>query len=189
MSSEFLLNIVVAIVFGAICAAIAQSRGRSALGWFFVGAILNCIGLILLLVLPNLKVQEEREERMRRENQRLRERLRKDRMVADQRHEETVGRLAVHDDALGLDTGRGSAGAIPAPSPSEHRPERVIDREDATEWYYLNGQDRIGPVTVSDMGGLWDDKRIDGETLVWCAAMADWAALKTVSKLKRMLDG
>jgi len=180
-----LLNIVVMVVFGGICAAIAHERGRSPIGWFVVGAIFSCLGLILLLVLPNLKQQEAQQSRMRSENRRLRERLRKERMVSDERHAATNQRLAVHDEALGVDTmgageehGTIDSGGAPPPAP-------VID--DGTEWYYLEGQSRIGPVRLVDMQRLWGDRRISTETLVWSADMNDWAALRSVESLRKAL--
>jgi len=187
MAGGLLLNIIVWIVFGAICAAIAQSRGRSAVGWFVIGALTSCIGLILVLVLPDLKAQQEREERMRRENRRLRERLRKDRVVADQRHDATVKRLDVHDEALGVDTGRAPT-ALPESSSPQSPPSDPSLLDDGTEWYYLEGQDRVGPLSVVDLRILWRDRSIGPETLVWCSSMADWAALSTVSKLRKAID-
>lgn len=41
-----------------VCAVIAPSRGRSAVGWFFIGLLLSFLGIILLFVLPDLKAQE-----------------------------------------------------------------------------------------------------------------------------------
>src|SRR5262245_27480292 len=106
-----LVNLIVAVTMGTVCALIANSRGRSAVGWFFIGMLpgVLCIfggflGLILVLVLPDLKVQQERERRLADENRRLRERLRKDRIVADQRHAEISRRVVAHDVALGVDT-------------------------------------------------------------------------------------
>jgi len=184
--ATFIVQLIIAVVFGAVCAAIAHSRGRSAVGWFFVGLFASCIGIILVLVLPDLKVQAEREERMRRENRRLRERLRKDRTVADRRHEATINRLDVHDDALGLDTGgeqtRISEAAIPTPP----QPPAPV-QDDGTEWYYLQGQERIGPVSVVRLHELWREARLNEDTLVWCAAMADWAEIRRVTKLRRVL--
>ena len=99
---QLLVQLVVIVLFGAICSAIAHSKGRSALGWFFVGLLTNCtcIGLILVLVLPDLKVEEERRRRLSKENRRLKEALRKDRQVSDQRHVQSQRRLAAHDRAL-----------------------------------------------------------------------------------------
>ena len=52
---EVVIEFSAAAVFGAIVAVIAHSRGRSALGWFFIGLFTSCIGLILVLVLPYVK--------------------------------------------------------------------------------------------------------------------------------------
>jgi len=184
-----LFNFIIMAVFGAICAAIAHDRGRSAIGWFFIGAFTNCIGLILLLVLPNVKEQEAQQSRMRNENRRLRERLRKERMVSDERHAETEQRLQVHDEALGVDTSRASANidAGEAPEPRAAAPRAPI-LDDGIDWYYLEGQNRVGPVTIVDMHRLWSERRISNETLVWSAAMADWAALNTVDSLRKAFD-
>jgi len=193
------ISLVLAIVIGIICAAIANSRGRSPIAWFFAGVLVgwNCIGiviiLILVLALPNLKVQEEREERMRRENRRLRERLRKDRTVADQRHDQTLKRLDVHDEAVGIDTS-GAHVALPETTAETNKPERPKPvatpiPDDGTEWFYLVGQDRVGPLNVGEMKGLWNERRIGAETLVWCASMADWVALSTVTRLRSVFHG
>lgn len=40
------------IVFGLICAAIASSRGRSGCGWFILGALLGPFGLVVALLPP-----------------------------------------------------------------------------------------------------------------------------------------
>lgn len=47
-----MLVIFVASIFGAICAAIAAGKNRSAVGWFFIGLLLPLVGLIMILVLP-----------------------------------------------------------------------------------------------------------------------------------------
>ena len=68
------IHLLIRVVFGVACAAIAQNRGRSGVAWFFIGALFACIGLLVLLVIPNLKIEQERHDRLRRENRRLRER-------------------------------------------------------------------------------------------------------------------
>ena len=45
------------LAMGIICSAIANNRGRNALGWFFIGIIGGCLGLIMVLVLPDLMGQ------------------------------------------------------------------------------------------------------------------------------------
>ena len=54
------MEFIVLAVFGGIVAAIAHSRGRSPIGRFFIGFFAGCIGLILVLVLPDLNLEEER---------------------------------------------------------------------------------------------------------------------------------
>ena len=41
----------VGAVFGLVCALIAPNRGRSGVGWFFIGFFIGCVGLIVLLLI------------------------------------------------------------------------------------------------------------------------------------------
>lgn len=41
-------------VAGVICAAIAASKSRSVLGWFLIGAILSCFGVLIALCMSDL---------------------------------------------------------------------------------------------------------------------------------------
>lgn len=45
--------VVIMVICGLIASGIASSKNRSGLGWFFVGALLNLIGIIIVAVLPN----------------------------------------------------------------------------------------------------------------------------------------
>ena len=42
------------LAFGAVCAIVAQSRGRSALAWFLIGFFTWCIGLVILLQITRI---------------------------------------------------------------------------------------------------------------------------------------
>lgn len=46
------------ITMAVICAIIASSRGRSPVGWFFIGFLLSFFGIILVAVLPSKKPAE-----------------------------------------------------------------------------------------------------------------------------------
>lgn len=180
-AAVLLVQLVVWLAFGAICAVIASGRGRSGVGWFFIGLVAGCIGLIILLVLPDLKVQQEREERQRQENRRLRERIAKERIVADSRHSEVNKRLGAHDQALGLDTsstpqlsGGGAAPAEPPRLPGEVAPAK---------WYYARDGQRHGPVTAETITHLIAAKAVTGDSLVWRQGMADWLPLRDVPEL------
>lgn len=98
------MQLIIMLVFGVLCALIAHSKGRSAIGWFLIGFFFTLIGLIISLVVSNLKIEEERHQKMARENRRLREQLRKDRMVADRRHRQAMRRIDAHDRVSGIDT-------------------------------------------------------------------------------------
>jgi hypothetical protein len=107
-----LISIVFGLIFGTVCAFIANSKGRNEVGWFFFGfgaglfVIFGVIPLIMVAAMDNLKATAAREEELRQQNRRLKEQIRKDRMVADQRHVMVEDRLRAHDRVLNLDTER-----------------------------------------------------------------------------------
>ncbi len=101
-------------IFGAIAAAIASSKGRSVIGWFFGGFFLGLIGIIVVAVLPNLKEQKLKEEAMERENRRLREQLMQEQIKSEAFRQHAAARLDAHDGHLGVDT-RSVVTALPAP--------------------------------------------------------------------------
>ncbi|MFQ5844229.1 MAG: DUF4339 domain-containing protein [Planctomycetota bacterium] len=183
------IQLVIMAVFGIVCSMVASNRGRSALGWFFIGAMFGCIGLIILLVIPNLKVEQERQERLRRQNRRLREKLRKDRQVADQRHGAVKQRLGIHDEALGVDTSRAVAGA-PQPAhlgegdEAPPAPPAAASRR----WYYLVGEDRKGPLSDAEFRALWRKGVLGPDTLVWIKKLPDWKAIRDIPGLEAKLD-
>ncbi len=119
--SELAIQVIVMAVFGVICAAVASGRGRSGVAWFFVGFLFVCLGLVVLLALPDVKKEEERHKRQAQENRRLREQIKKERQVADGRHGGVERRLRAHDVALDLDTG-GAASLEPGTAPYGIRP-------------------------------------------------------------------
>ena len=45
--------IVIWIICAVVCAVIAESKNRSAVGWFFIGLVLGILGVILVAVLPS----------------------------------------------------------------------------------------------------------------------------------------
>lgn len=95
---------IIALILGVICAAIANSKGRSAIGWFFIGFFFGILGLIIVLVVGNLKDARQKEMEMQNEQRRLREQLRQERIKNDQFRKHTQVRLDTHDNALGLET-------------------------------------------------------------------------------------
>ena len=96
--------LIVYLVFGGICAAVANSKGRNAVAWFFIGMIFSCFAIVLLLCLPNLKEQKEKERRLEEENRRIREQVRQEQMKLETFRQVTDVRLNYHDKALGVST-------------------------------------------------------------------------------------
>ncbi len=95
---------IILLIFGIICAAIANSKGRSVIAWFFIGFFFHILGLIIVLVVANLKDARQKEMEMEHEQRRLREQLRQERIKNDQFRKHTQVRLDTHDNALGLET-------------------------------------------------------------------------------------
>lgn len=194
---------VAGIVFGAICAVLAQGRGRSALAWFVLGFLFNCLALIIVLVLPDLRDEEGRHVRLSEETRRLRERVRLDRHVADRRHEEVQRRLGAHDFALGLDTAPplpALAMKKPAPVPGPGLPPgapEVADPADSPEnqppfanlpWFHARDGVQQGPIGFAALRGLWRDGGIDGRTFVWSRGMKEWQRIEELPGLGEALS-
>lgn len=167
-SEALLINVIACCVFGGVCATIASGRGRSVGGWFCIGFFLQCFGIILLLVLPDLNEQEQRHRRHSLETRRLREQLAKERQVADQRHQQVEQRLGAHDQALGIDTRQAPALANAAAPPA---------LPGGGTWFYARGTDRLGPVSAETIVHLLQAGAIHERTLLWREGMADWQPL------------
>lgn len=181
-------GLVIAAVFGLCCALIASNRGRSPVGWFLIGSFFCPFGLILLVVLPDLRVQEEREHRLRTENRRLRERVKKERQVADQRHREHGERLGAHDRALGIDT----VSRIPEPAGSLTLGPPAIPPDGPTdygelEWFYVRNGSKVGPVSLDDLQTCWRHGLVASGTLVWNRDLEEWTQVCDLKDLEERL--
>jgi hypothetical protein len=184
---EFLI---INIIGGAICAAIASSKGRSGIGWFFIGFLIPLIGLIIILVLGDEREQDRQRAHARTERRRLQEQLRQERMKNEAFRRHAAGRMDAHDRVLGVSTraspeliGAGSpepqshlgAGASDTlPPPPGHTPARVA-------WFYLRGDKQQGPVEQDRLASAFRTGRLPLTTLVWCDGMGDWQPASTVA--------
>lgn len=173
------VNVLAVSVFGVICAVIAAGRGRNPIGWFLIGLFLQCLGIILVLVLPDLKRQEDREQRQRHETRKLREQLMKERQVADQRHHHIERRIGAHDAALGMDT------ATPPELTNASSPAQIGD---GNLWFYARNNERQGPVSSETIRHLIGAQAIDSNSLVWTEGMPDWAPLSSVNEFRGELS-
>ena len=179
-----LVQLLISAAFGILCSAVASSRGRNPVGWFFLGFFFPCLAILLLFVLPDVKAQQRREELLRRENRKLRERVTKDRMVADRRHSSLERRLDVHDQTLGLDTRE--------PDSIPHRSTRPLPIPfdfNAQQWYLEAGEtESRGPFSMYDLRSQWRRGEIDGNTEIWTPDMDQWATIADVRGLREALD-
>lgn len=171
---------------GIVCAVLAPGRGRSAIGWFFIGVVLNCLGIVLILLLPNLKLEEDKARRQKEETRRLREQLKKERQIADERHVTNRTRLDVHDKAIGIDTSADErrlieAGMAPPPLPAPGD----LPVQDEPGWFYAVDGEQRGPVPLTRLRAMLRDGAVDGATLVWREGMQDWAPIADTSEILR----
>ena len=89
---------------GIICAIIANQKGRNVIGWFFIGFFFSLIGVVIALVVSNLKEIKAKEEHMEIEQRRLYEQLHQERIKTEKLRQYTQKRLDIHDRELQIDT-------------------------------------------------------------------------------------
>ena len=185
---DLVLTLFFGALFSVMVAVIAHTRGRSALAWAFIGFFLSIFGLILVLVLPNLEAERAKYANLQRSNARLRERIKKDRQVADSRHDALSGRVNAHDRALGVETDQRdpallSGSAPPLPGSSQNGTSLA-----ALDWYYVSEGEAKGPVVLEDLRVLRREGRIGRDSLMWHEGMAEWTSLTEIDGLEKATD-
>jgi hypothetical protein len=186
------MQMLILLIFAAIVAIIASSKGRSPIGWFFIGFFTNIIGLILILVLSDLKEEQAQRMRVEQENRRLREQLRQERLKQESFREYAQRRLDVHDDQLGVDTRTLTALPQPEPLPlapangqegqangQERQPQSPVQPANAPfprpiAWYYERNGETRGPVAGETIRQMLVDGELRSATLVWAEHLKDW---------------
>jgi hypothetical protein len=193
------MMLIFCIIFGIICAAIASGKGRSGVAWFFIGALIGLIGLIIILCLPNLKQEQARQVYIEQENRRLREQIRQEQIKAEAFRNHAQRRLDVHDQHMGLDTraddrllentapATGLLGSddVAAASGSASAPEA---RSDAPGWYYAIDGQTFGPVPSPGLAEMLRVNAIPKNVMVWTAGMADWTSIERVPELNALVN-
>ncbi|MCA9003280.1 MAG: DUF4339 domain-containing protein, partial [Planctomycetes bacterium] len=168
ISMELGIQLFIMAIFGLICAAIANSRGRSPVGWFFIGFFFGCLGLIVLFVIQDLKAEAMKEERRNRQFSRIEQRQTRDRASIDRRLETHNRRISAHDQAMGVDTiEAGSPDAAAARPPSRRLAEAPPTD---LEWYYAvdaDAEEETGPVEFGAVLAAFQNGKINANSLVW----------------------
>ncbi len=181
------MELTILAIFGFICSAVAHSRGRSAVGWFFIGLIFGCLPLVILFVIPDLNVEQAKQERRERQYSRLKERQVKDRATVDRKLAAQDKRLDVHDQALGVDTIEAETSTAAAPPSRRVSPAFPED----VDWYYAvddETEEEVGPVTFADVHEAFRSGILNEQSVVWHENMKDWAKIAKVPGLTRRLE-
>jgi hypothetical protein len=176
--------LIVSLICGAIAAVVASGKGRSPIGWFFLGFLLGLIGIVIVAVLPNLKEEERRRAHDAAERRRLREQLHQERLKTEALRRHATARLDVHDDALGLDTrSRGlDAGLEPEALPATTgAPPPPLP---AAAWHYATAGKALGPVPEETLVERLRSGEIGPDALVWRPGMAEWLPASRVPALR-----
>lgn len=193
-------QLIAGLICGIICASIASSKGRNAVGWFFIGFLFGIIPVIIVACLSNLNQEQAWRNSTERERRRLREQLRQERMKNEAFRDYSMGRFDAHDQALGMDTrsqqtalpgagGGRTQGYLPTqqsafpPVGSDPSPVPPAD-EAAAVWYYELSGNSVGPVSAGDIRRLIRTRQILSSTLLWTEGLADWTPLNQVSTFR-----
>lgn len=56
------------------------------------------------------------------------------------------------------------------------------------EWYYVDGSERVGPISESALKELFDGGTIDSDSYVWTKGFENWEFLKNVSELSHFME-
>ena len=188
--AELVLNLLICSVFGAITAAIAVSKGRHGVGWFFVGFFTTCIGLIVILCMSNLTEERERWEKANRETRRLREQLKQERFKGEAFRGHVKQRLDVHDAELGVDT-RSLGGAEQELASLDHDSAQVDFPDPRSfhdaEWYVEIDSKSSDVLSFQQLRRIYREGRIDENSLVLTSEMRDWKRILDVPGLLEKL--
>jgi hypothetical protein len=190
------------LICGVITSSIANSKGRSGIGWFFAGFFFGLIGLIICCCLSNLNEENKQRAQQTEENRRLREKIRQEQMKLESLRMHTASRLDSHDHALGMDTRATSpqtigygysstpdayAPALPPPAapppPLPPPPAPAGSDPDKPVWYLaLQGQ-QYGPVSQRMLGSMAGTGQFNRGTFVWKESMPNWTEAANVYEL------
>ena len=129
---------------------------------------------------------DNKDAALRTENRRLREKIRKERQISDQRHVAVEGRLKAHDRALGVDT----AGRLPPslnPELLASTPQASIEELRALDWWFVRQGQKVGPVLWDDLEEAWLDGLIGPDSYVWNPRQTEWKRVRDLQGLERTL--
>lgn len=193
----------VSLICGAIAAAIASSKGRHGVGWFFIGFFFGLIGIIIALVLSDLKQEKRRFDEITADRRRLKEQLRQERLKSESFRRYATQRIDSHDRVLGVDTksavslGVGGAPPLP-PLPRVDGFELEPDDADVGEdvpvseapaeptWHYERDGTPHGPVPASEVRSLLRSGALSPRSLLWNESLDSWTPARDLPAFRGM---
>ncbi|MCG8586687.1 MAG: DUF4339 domain-containing protein [Pirellulales bacterium] len=190
---------------GGVCAAIANSKGRSGVGWFFVGFFFGLIAIIIVACLSNLKEERAHRQHVENSNRRLREQLQQERIKNQAFHQHTLQRLDTHDNQLGVNTrptnqiayesdpmdflqqleGNSSTSDELVVQPMS--PPAPPTQTSRRQWHYEEGGQTLGPVSESELLSLFRSGRLHDATLIWTEQLGEWKQAGQIEGLQKVL--
>lgn len=185
------MQLLILLIVAVTVAIIANTKGRSPVGWFFIGFFTSFIGLILILVMSDLKEEQAQRLRVEQENRRLREQLRQERLKQESFREYTQRRLDVHDERLGIDTR--SLAPLPQPAGAAlpdgdghdvPAPAATVGSPSARGWYYEQDGETQGPVPAAAIRRLLQIGELRSATLVWAEHLKDWTPIDDTQEFR-----
>ena len=66
------------------------------------------------------------------------------------------------------------------PAPQKETPEITFSPN--VFWYYLNGKEKVGPMSSQAIEKIYLDDKIDANTFIWNEEMDDWKRLKDLER-------
>ncbi|MFO7821134.1 MAG: DUF4339 domain-containing protein [Lentisphaeria bacterium] len=192
-----MLALMIGIICGIISAIVANSKGRSAVGWFFLGFFFGFIGLIIICCLSDLNAQRAKEQNAERERRRLREQLKQERMKNSTFRQHVHKRLDQHDNALGVNTK--STGAVTAsvaaqPALLGNSPQKEVEtqgvdtgRAGPEGWHVYVDQQQHGPLTQYQIESRIANGELAAGSLIWRPGMDRWYPITEIKQFQRML--
>ena len=195
------------LVCGGISAAIASSKGRSAVGWFFGGVFLGLIGIIIIACLSNLNEERNRRNYVDWQQRRTQEQIYQEQVKNQAFQQYTASRLDQHDQHLGLNTrpanqnltygGDGNQNFLPnqgqvvaggyqqqAQPPAQIPQAQPQAATPGSTWHVIaSNNQQLGPLSAQQIMSLINEKRLTRSSLAFSQQRNTWCPISEIQEL------
>ena len=180
------IQLIVVLVCGAISAAIASSKGRSGVGWFFGGVFLGLIGIIIIACLSNLNEERNRRNYVDWQQRRTQEQIYQEQVKNQAFQQYTASRLDQHDQQLGLNTRPANQNLTYGTGGEQnYLPDQQGQANtQASAWHVIDSNNqRLGPLSVQQITSLINEQRLTRSSLTWSQLKNAWCPISEVQEL------